>query len=152
MDANAPNAPRKARAADRSKQAVDLRISGATFEQIGERLGISAPSAYALVKRALEKTRAQTSEAAETLRQMELTRLDAMQAALWDGAMQGDEQKIDRLLKIQIRRAALMGLDAPVKQELFAKVEQVEAYDYGAAIAPILAPPEHGDEVTETAA
>lgn len=137
MDANAPNAPRKAKASERSKQAVMMRIAGATFEQIAERLGITAQSAYGLVSRALEKTRAQTAESAETLRQMEIQRLDAMQAAIWSDAMKGDEQKIDRLLKIQTRRAALLGLDAPTKQEMFARVEKVEAYEYGAAIAVI---------------
>ena len=115
MDANAPNSKRRSKTAERSKQAVNLRIAGATFEQIGERLEISTPSAFGLVSRALLKTRAATAESAETLRQMELTRLDAMQTAIWADAMKGDEQKIDRLLKIQARRAALLGLDAPTK-------------------------------------
>ena len=115
MDANAPNSKRRSKTAERSKQAVNLRIAGATFEQIGERLGVSAQAAYGLVSRALIKIRAQTAESAETLRQMELTRLDAMQTAIWADAMGGDEQKIDRLLKIQARRAALLGLDAPTK-------------------------------------
>lgn len=115
MDTNSPNAPRRAKAAERRKVAVNLRIAGATFEQIGERLGVSAQAAYSLVSRALDKTRKATAESAETLRGMELTRLDAMQTAIWADAMKGDEQKIDRLLKIQARRAALLGLDAPAK-------------------------------------
>lgn len=113
MDANSPNASRRAAAAERRKQAVALRIAGATFEQIGERLGITKQAAFDTVSKALEDTRATTAESAETLRQMELQRLDALQTALWSDAVKGDVQAVDRVLKVMLRRSQLIGLDAP---------------------------------------
>lgn len=109
---------RRAEAAERTKQAVALRIAGATFAQIGERLGVSGQAAHKMVVKALAEIARQTAESAEQLRQMELQRLDALQASLWGDAMKGDEQKVDRVLRVMARRAALLGLDAPAKQEI----------------------------------
>lgn len=116
MDANSPTATRRAVAAERRKQAVALRIAGATFEQIGERLGITKQAAYDTVVKALDETRTATAESAETLRHMELQRLDALQTALWSDAIKGDVQVVDRVLKVMARRAQLLGLDAPTVQ------------------------------------
>lgn len=114
-DINSPTTNRRTAAAERAKQAVSLRIAGATFAQIGERLGVSTQAAHKMVVKHLEETRRLTAESAEQLRDMELKRLDAMQAALWPDAMRGDEQKVDRVVRIMARRAKLLGLDAPDK-------------------------------------
>lgn len=115
MDTNSPTAPRRLGAAERRREAVRMRITGATFSSIGEALGVSVQAAHQLVVRALEDINDTTAETAAQLRRLELERLDAMQSALWDRAMNGEEQIVDRLLRIQQRRAALMGLDAPAK-------------------------------------
>ena len=128
---------RRTETAERKRQAVALRIAGATFEQIGERLGISKQAAHGLVVKALEATNKQTAETAEQLRAIELQRLDALQAALWADAMRGDEQKVDRVLRVMQRRAALLGLDAPARQEIAQTIETVETYDYNIATARI---------------
>lgn len=93
-----------------------MRIAGATFEQIGERLGISKQAAHDTVVKALDQTRRETAEGAEVIRHTELTRLDALQTALWADAIKGDVQAVDRILKIMQRRAMLLGLDAPTVQ------------------------------------
>lgn len=116
MDANSPTTTRRTTATERRKKAVALRIAGATFEQIGDQLGVSTQAAHKLVTTALEETRRITGEAAEQLRQTELTRLDALQTALWSDAVKGDVQAVDRILKIMQRRAMLLGLDAPTVQ------------------------------------
>ena len=116
MDANSPTASRRTAAAERRKQAVALRIVGATFEQIGERIGVSKQAAFEMVSKALEETRALTAESADALRQIELQRLDALQTALWSDAIKGDVQAIDRVLKVMTRRAQLTGIDAPTIQ------------------------------------
>lgn len=128
---------RRTQAAERARQAVALRLAGATFAQIAERLGVTAPAAYKMVAKHLAALAKETAENAEQLRGMEIQRLDALQAALWTDAMRGDEQKVDRVLKIMARRAALLGLDAPAKQEIAAAITRVESYDYGHAIAPL---------------
>jgi hypothetical protein len=62
-------------------------------------------------------------EPAEELRTMEVARLDQMLLGLWPKAIKGDTWAVDRVLKIMERRAALLGLDAPVKRELSGSVE-----------------------------
>ena len=143
-DATSPTSNRRTEAAERRKQAMALRIAGASFAQIGERLGVSAQAAHKMIVVSLAEIAKQTAESAEQLRAIELQRLDALQAALWADAMRGDEQKTDRVLKVMTRRATLLGLDAPTKQEIAQSVTHVEAYEYGSAVAP-LAPRPVGD-------
>lgn len=112
IDTNSPTAPRRVTAAERRKQAVLMRQAGATYEAIGEKLGISPQAAHKTVDKALTKTQRETSEAADKVRQLELSRLDAMQAALWLSAVKGNHGAVDRILRIMERRARYLGLDA----------------------------------------
>ena len=64
-----------------------------------------------------------TREPAEELRTMELERLDGLASISQRVIEESDDlelilKAVDRHLKIQARRAALMGLDAPAKSEV----------------------------------
>lgn len=111
-------APRDARAidaAERTRKALALRRAGASYEQIAKELGLSNKSAaHKMVKRGIESI---PREAAEDVRELELSRLDTMSRALWEKAAKGDGFAIERMLKIMKRRAEYLGLDAPKKQE-----------------------------------
>lgn len=99
--------------AERTKQVVDLRLAGATFAQIAERVGYgSAASAYKAWQRAMADIPASAKEQA---RQLEVERLDAMLRSVWPAVLRGQLGAIDRALKIGMRRARLLGLDAPLK-------------------------------------
>jgi len=50
--------------------------------------------------------------------QVELERLDALTLAYMAGALSGNEKHAHLALKIMERRAKLLGLDAPSKQEI----------------------------------
>lgn len=104
--------PERLRASERRRQAVELRMAGATYEQIGEKVGVSAQAAWKLVDKALARTKRDTSEAADTVRDLELSRLDRMQAGVWVAAIKGSLGAIDRVLRIQERRSRYLGLDA----------------------------------------
>jgi hypothetical protein len=67
------------------------------------------------VSRALAAT---IEQPAQELRQLEAERLDAMTAALWPRAMDGDLRATDRILGIMDRRARLLGLDAPRREAI----------------------------------
>ena len=96
-------------------KAIELRKSGATYEQIALALGYaSRGAAYNAVMAGLMMA---ISEPAESVREMEAMRLDALLLGLWQKARSGDLQVIDRVLKIMDRRARLLGLDAPAKIE-----------------------------------
>lgn len=124
--------------ATRDEKAARLRARGWTYPRIAAEMDYdSRASAYHAVERVLRET---VREAGDDLRALELERLDAMWAAavevldrqhvtvsngriveLGGEPLEDDAPvlaAIDRMLKIQERRARLLGLDAPVKRDL----------------------------------
>ena len=108
--------PRRLNAAERQRQALELRKAGATYEVIAQKLGYRGPSsAYGAIKSALHKT---LQPPADEVRALEIERLDALLLALWPQARQGNHGAIDRVLKVMERRARLLGLDAPTRTDI----------------------------------
>ena len=105
------NSKQMAQARAKDREALELRKAGATYHQIAEKLGISVSGAGLCVSRAMEALRLEVKEAAEQVLELELDRLDSMLLGLWDKARRGDTAAIDRVLKIQDRRAKYLGLD-----------------------------------------
>jgi len=105
-------------ARERDLEAMELRKAGATYRQIGERQGTSLQAAYMRVKGVIAELTKLTAEEAVEVRKLELERLDVMLLGLWPKARAGDERAVSVVLKIQERRSALLGLDAPKRQEL----------------------------------
>lgn len=92
-----------------------MRLSGMTYSEIAESLGITKSTVFKHVKAYFAEVQAETKEEGEQLREMEAERLDKLQTALWDLAKAGDPSAIDRVLKIMKQRAELLGLEAPKK-------------------------------------
>ncbi len=108
-----PLSVRRVEAAERQTQALELRKRGKTFQDIADYLGYAtAQGAYAAVEAALKRTQQQP---ADSVRQLEIERLDKLLDGLWDQATLGKELKVDRVLAIMDRRAKYLGLDKPVK-------------------------------------
>lgn len=107
--------PLKINAREHEEKALALRRAGTSYQQIGEALGITPSGAYRSVARVLARLRKTSDETAEEIRQQELMRLDEMQFALYPTARRGDVKAVETILKIQARRAKLLGLDAPEK-------------------------------------
>ena len=108
--------PHKFATAERRQIAIAMRREGATYDQIGSRLGISTTAAYNHVTKALESIQKAIENDADLYRALEADRLDALQAAIWpQAAGEGDLKAIDRVLRVMERRAKLLGLDAPAK-------------------------------------
>lgn len=108
-------------AAERRQRALDLRKAALSYRAIGKALGVSEFQAHTDVKTALAELKELEHESAEELRSIELERLDAMQAVMQQKALKGDAGAVDRVLRIMERRAKLLGMDAPVKQEITGK-------------------------------
>lgn len=105
-------------AREREEKALALRKAGMTYQDISVQCGYKTrEGARQAVRRSMERLTAVCDEQAEEMRAIEVERLDAMLLGLWARAARGDEAAVDRVLKIQARRAALLGLDAPTKQE-----------------------------------
>lgn len=122
-----PSAPlslldrRKQKEEARRSQALSLRQAGLTFEQIGDRLGISSIAANALITRALELHPAQN---VDQFRALENARLDRAQAAIWAQVLEGDLKAVDTYLRISQARRRMNGLDAPMEVSLAISVRQ----------------------------
>ena len=95
--------------------AISLRREGQSFTQIGQALGITKQSAHHLIKTALDRLADETREITAQWRALEADRLDCLQVAAWDKAMEGHLPSVDRVLKIMERRAKLLALDQPIK-------------------------------------
>ncbi len=128
MPTESKASPRRMRARDREVQALNLRKSGATYEQIGKALEITTQGAYKAIIRSLRKLNEKNSEGADELRRLEVERLDRMLAAIWSQVISGNQGAIDRALRIGERRAKLIGLDAPTKQEVTEPIRLLVEY------------------------
>ncbi|MFD5451213.1 hypothetical protein [Streptomyces sp. NPDC127100] len=109
----------RAATAKRRSQAIALRLAGMDYQTIAERLDYADRGAASKdICRALEANLEAESVAAATLRELEVQRLDRMQAAAWAKAAKGDLKAIETVLKVIDRRARLLGLDRPARTEI----------------------------------
>jgi hypothetical protein len=94
---------------------LNMRLHGLTFHDIARKLPdagfrrVSVSRIYAIVAKNLRSCR---EPPARELRQLELLRLDQLQAGHYQAAMGGDAAAASRVLSIMDRRARLLGLDA----------------------------------------
>ena len=107
-------------------RALDLRKAGYTYRQIGEELAVSHKTAYTDVQKSMDVLASIEVEKADSLRRMELQRLDALWRGSYVGAVGGDPAAIRAALGIIERRSKLLGLDAPAKTEHSGNVSFVE--------------------------
>jgi hypothetical protein len=122
---------RKADMAERRRKALELRKAGANYEQIATQLKYgNKGNAWRDVRDAIRDI---YREPAQDVLRIELQRLDVMLLGLWSKAKAGDTQAIDRVLRIQERRSAYEGLDAPkllkieLERELSGHLEKLKA-------------------------
>lgn len=107
--ARSPVRPEMIDKAQRREKAIQLRLAGATFDQIAEQCGFTdRSSAYAAVRRGVQRI---GREQAEELFDVDNARLDRLLMAVWPKAMQGDLAAVDRVLAIMQRRARMLGYD-----------------------------------------
>jgi DNA-binding CsgD family transcriptional regulator len=101
----------------REKESLALRLRGYSYDAIGEKLGIEGQSARLAVKRAMAKIEAISDEDATELRRVEVERIDAMLKGLWDAAESGDTAAVATVIKLQERKAKMLGLDKEKKED-----------------------------------
>lgn len=112
--------------AERRAKAVQLRIAGASLDEIGQALGYGGSTVESRraavckdLKRAFEAAKDEEQATVTEWRELELTRLDRLQRGLWSAAIGGDVQAARAVLQLMERRARYIpGLEAPVKTEV----------------------------------
>lgn len=117
-----PSHPKRIEGALNANLAINLRMEGKTYQQIADIMGYSDHTGAR--KAVLSGLKALRVEPSEELRTIELARLDELWDVAYGKAKAGSMPAIDRCLKIQARRAALMGLDAPKEIDIRVTVRQ----------------------------
>lgn len=96
---------------ERRKKALDLRMAGATYEEIARTLKFANKGgAWKTVEAALSESR---KEKADQVMELELARLDRMQRQVFLDAIRGDTKAIAAMIRIMDRRAKYLSLDNP---------------------------------------
>jgi hypothetical protein len=119
----------KIRAAQRDKLILEWRLQGYTYDQIADAVAaagyrkIQGRACKDVVDREITVHKAQLAGDVLT---MELMRLDQLQLAITEDAMNGNLFAIDRFLSIMDRRAKMLGLDAPTKTEEVGKLAEAK--------------------------
>lgn len=103
--------------AQRRAAALNYRLQGHNYAAIGKHLGVTANAVQKDVVKALRDFIKPETEHAVLA--MELTRLDAMQAAVYAEAINGDTGAIDTCLKIMNQRQRLLNLVPDHKPPVF---------------------------------
>jgi predicted DNA-binding protein (UPF0251 family) len=98
--------------------AMELRLAGMSYRQIGDKMGVSQQSAFRYVKTAIKSIQKDYAEKAHELVTIDLAKLKQIELAMYGKVMKGDLNAIDKLLKVMERRARLLGLDAPKQIEV----------------------------------
>lgn len=168
MAGQSATSPGRVRATFSREQALELKMAGLSYSAIGKELGCSKQFAQKLVSRAVKASAERSAALADELRGIEIARTESLIAAIWDRAHDALDEKpkkalgsgefmvLDRdydpqdkaianIVKLMDRRAKLMGLDAPAKQELTGK-DGGPLNGLPAALA-VLSPPPSIDEV-----
>jgi hypothetical protein len=102
--------PSACEARERRRRAVELRLAGASYAQIAERLDYADASGPF---RAVARSLSLGEGTADQLRELELARLDRLQEGVWPKAVAGRLQAVDAVLAIMRRRSRLLGLGRP---------------------------------------
>jgi hypothetical protein len=121
----------RALAAARHARAVELVTQGLTYQQVADELGYAnRGTVYRIVHQTLA---ADTTQAVEMLHELEVARLDALQASLWGRAVAGDLEAVRAALRIVIARCRLLGLyDQPSLERFVPRTVVLTAEDRAA--------------------
>ena len=144
------------KALEKRKRALELRMQGLTYREIGAAMGCSTNQACAMVSKIIKDRAAEIDDLVRQQSDLSLMRLDSMVKALWPKASAGDTDAVQALIRVEERRSKLLGLDAPQRiqadvdlhslpeSEIFAMAErigiQVVAVANGEGTAPLMLP------------
>jgi len=130
---------KKARALQREKEALRLRVAGLTFREIAEAMGISVRGAHAAVQRGLKKTAQERRQYGEEELDLQISRLERALRIATELSVTQDPyvnlSAVDRIVKCIEKLIMYQGLEPPHRQTLEANVRH--SLDAGEALDAI---------------
>lgn len=121
---------RKADAAERElrrRQVAANLLAGLNYREMADALGVSLGTVKNDVEAIIKRWQSEQVEATGDYLNLVERRLDRALNAIWDGVLSGDPKAIMAMLRIEERRAKLLGLDQPERIEHSGSVEQRRA-------------------------
>lgn len=109
----------------RQLEALELRKRGKTYREIANKLNVSIGQAHNDVHGALKQLSTLKLDSADELRQLELERLDKALFSITHFVEAGSPAHVSVYLRIIEQRAKLLGLYAPVKQDITLDVSKL---------------------------
>lgn len=109
---------RQAEIEQRRKTVAANLTGGLNYRDMATALGVSLGTVSKDVKIILARWRNEQVTAVDDWAQLEVRRLDRVLNGIWDKAIAGDLSAVDRVIKVMERRAKLLGLDKPERQEV----------------------------------
>ena len=113
--------PRHIEASERAAVALSLRSRGHSYRAIAAHLGVSLSTAHGYVADALAELRAQATEEAQMLRDLEAQKLDQIERYLWRALRTASPANVAKLANslrmLSESRRKLFALDAPTNAE-----------------------------------
>ena len=137
----------------RRSQALQLKQSGMTMDQIAERLQVSQPQIYKDIKRRLAEVRRDDSEAVQEAYALQVSRYERFLLRWWPEAIGRDDElaslATDKVLRI-LRQLDIIGGLIPDKPLIQLNTLQINS-DGGGTLADLLSSMASDDGIVEGA-
>ena len=137
----------------RRSQALQLKQSGMTYEQIAERLGVAQSQVHKDVKRRLAEVRRDDSEAVQEAYALQVSRYERLLLRWWPDAIGRDDElaslATDKVLRI-LRQLDIIGGLIPDKPLIQLNTLQINS-DGGGTLADLLSSMASDDGIVEGA-
>ena len=137
----------------RRSQALQLKQSGMTMDQIAERLQVSQPQIYKDIKRRLAEARRDDSEAVQEAYALQVSRYERLLLRWWPEAIGRDDElasmATDKVLRI-LRQLDIIGGLIPDKPLIQLNTLQINS-DGGGTLADLLSSMASDDGIVEGA-
>ena len=135
----------------RRSQALQLKQSGMTYEQIAERLGVAQSQVHKDVKRRLAEVRRDDSEAVQEAYALQVSRYERLLLRWWPEAIGRDDElaslATDKVLRI-LRQLDIIGGLIPDKPLIQLNTLQINS-DGGGTLADLLSSMASDDGIVE---
>jgi predicted transcriptional regulator len=106
---------------ERRKKAIELRKAGYTYQEIGEKLGITKQAAHKHIKKLLQDDKEQSQDQAREYRAIGLLRLEELFKKFYLKGIGGSIADAEQARKIQADITKLSGAEMPIKTAITTK-------------------------------
>lgn len=128
----------------RREKVAEMRLSGMHLSEIAKKLKCSIGTVHNDLETVFVRAQESATRSIMQERAVSVGRLDVATKGIWSGVKKGDHEAVGSLTKLEGRRAKLLGLDAPQKQEFDVRL-QGALEDLCGAVQPHMSEAAYGE-------